>query len=281
MQRVSPVNPQPEWCAQLLTQPRIEVFPLPGIADRTIAATDGAKVAVTCSPRKGIEATMQLTERLMASGIEVSPHLSARQMRDRAHARRIAEWLDNLGVRDVFVIGGDARQPAGPFPSAASLLSYFAESGVTFDQVGVAAYPEGHPTVDDATLWHALADKQAWATYVVTQLCFDSGPILRWIKEARARGIRLPVHVGLAGAVDRMKLMRTALRIGVGDSTRFVTKRSNVVANLLGRRSYTPDALIAELCSQSTDSDIAGWHLYTFNEIEATESWGRRVLQGR
>lgn len=279
MQRVSP-NPQPEWCARLLTQPRIEVFPVPGIAERTIEAVDGLKVAVTCSPRRGIEATLQLTERLVTSGIEASPHLSARLVSDRAHARRIAGRLEELGVRDVFVVGGDAKQPAGPFPSAGSLLAYFAESGVTFDQVGVAAYPEGHPSVDDATLWRELAGKQAWATYAVTQLCFDPDPITRWIQKARARGIRLPVHVGLAGAVDRMKLVRTALRIGVGDSTRFVTKSSNLVAHLLRRRSYTPDALIAELCSEATDSGIAGWHMYTFNEVEATESWRRRALEG-
>ena len=212
-------------------------------------------------------------------GIDVTPHLSARLVVDRAHAQRIGARLARLGIGHIFVIGGDVKQPAGPFPSAASLLNFFAEGGFTFDQVGVASYPEGHPTVDDATLWHELRLKQRWATYTVTQLCFEAGAIATWLKNARAHDVTLPVHVGVAGVVERAKLIRLALRIGVGDSSRFVSKNRNLMAGLLGRRAYSPGPLIAELSRWTGANDIAGYHFYTFNQVEATEEWRRRALE--
>lgn len=260
-----------------LARPRLEIFPAEGIAERVALLRD-SRIAITCSPRKGIETTLDLAEHLTSFGLDVAPHVSARLVEDHAHGRRIGARLVELGVKDIFVIGGDARRPAGPFTSAASLLAFFAECGFTFADVGVASYPEGHPTVDDSTLWSELQHKQRWATYTVTQLCFDATTIARWIDKARGEGISLPVYVGVAGAVERMKLMRLALRIGVGDSTRFVSKNKNVVAGLLGGKLYTPSPLVTELSRGGTT--VAGYHIYTFNQIETTEEWLSDRLEG-
>src|SRR5215211_961921 len=72
--------------AQLLQSPRFEVLPLDGIEEeiREHLSTD-VKVTVTASPRKGLEATLSLTECLAAAGYPVVPHLSARLVRDHAH----------------------------------------------------------------------------------------------------------------------------------------------------------------------------------------------------
>ena len=254
---------------------------MPGIAERTIAAGHDFKVAVTCSPRRGIDATLDLSERLSLAGLEVCPHVSARLVADQAHARRIVTRLDDLGIKDVFVIGGDVKDPAGPFDSAGTLLSWLADAGHHFEQIGVAGYPEGHPTITAAALWRELRLKQTWATYAVTQLCFDAGAIARWLRRARSEGISLSVHIGLSGAVDRKKLLRVALRIGVGDSTRFLAKNRRLVS-LLGRRRYTPDRLIDELQAETTTrpGGIAGYHIYTFNDVTTTQAWRRGVLEG-
>jgi len=80
---------------------------------------------------------------------------------------------------------------------------------------------EGHALIDDEELDRALMDKQPFASCVVTRLCFDADAILGWISDIRHRGIRLPVYVGLPGVVDRKKL----LKVGVGDSARFLKRR--------------------------------------------------------
>ena len=78
-------------------------------------------------------------------------------------------------------------------------------------EVGVAAYPEEHPFIHDAELLEARHDKQPYTSYMVTQMCFDAEVILRWIADIRAKGIRLPVYIGIPGDVDAARLLRIAM----------------------------------------------------------------------
>ena len=108
--------------AELLRRPRFEILPLDGIEEQVLAhlATD-VKVTVTASPRKGLEATLDLSERLARAGYTVVPHLSARLVRDRAHLEEVVARLLAAGVRELFVPAGDAPEP-GEFPGAVDLL---------------------------------------------------------------------------------------------------------------------------------------------------------------
>src|SRR4029453_6383044 len=63
----------------LLRNARFELLPLDGSEEQVLEhlGTD-TKVTVTASPRKGLEATLELSERLAAAGYPVVPHLSPR-----------------------------------------------------------------------------------------------------------------------------------------------------------------------------------------------------------
>ena len=65
------------------------------------------------------------------------PHLSARLVVDRAHLAELIARIDEIGVRDVFVVAGDADQPAGAFEGAAALLEAMHELGHPFAQIGI------------------------------------------------------------------------------------------------------------------------------------------------
>src|SRR5262245_46330781 len=103
----------------LLEHPRYEVFPA-GKIEQDVAQwlPSGATVTVTASPAKGLDATVDLAERLAARGFRVVPHLSARLIVDDAHLDRLVARLLASGVNDVFVPAGDADPPAGRFDSA-------------------------------------------------------------------------------------------------------------------------------------------------------------------
>lgn len=253
-------------------QPRYEILPLPGVLDVVADLPDASAVTVTSSPRRGIEATVELTERLAERGMRPVPHLAARQFRDDAHVADIVERLVAAGVRDVFVIGGDSPEPAGRFADGLSLLRAIEALGSPFEHVGVPSYPEGHPLIDDDTLWAVLADKQDLATYTVTQLCFDADTVCRYAAELRRRGITLPIVAGVPGVVNTAKLLRVSLRIGIGDSLSFVRKNRATAGRLLGPRGYRPDALIRRLSEhvQAGRCDIHGLHVYTFNHVGPT-----------
>ena len=266
--------------ARLLARPRFEVFPTASVDEATRHLPHGATVAVSCSPTRGIEATLALSERLAGQGFRPVPHLSARLVGDRGHLTGIVERLARAGLREIFVIGGDVPKPAGPFASALDLLQALAAAGHDLERIGVAAYPDGHPLLNEETLVDALRAKQPLADYMVTQLCFDPERIASWIARARRRGIHLPVLVGLPGAVQRRKLLRFSLRIGVGDSARLLAKHAGLAARLVQSADYRPDHLLAGLARWVgvPDYQVQVLHLYTFNEVERTEQWRRQLL---
>ena len=269
-----------EALAEALAQPRFELIPMEGARERAAHLPKGAKVAITCSPARGIESTLLLGEELLERGFRIAPHISARLVADRAHLEEIVRRLDDLDVREIFVIGGDAKKPVGPFPGAFELLSAMADVGHNFEHVGIGGYPEGHPAIDDNTLRRALLDKQPFATYIVSQMCFDPGAILSWVADIRQRGIELPVYIGLPGVVKRKRLLQVSLKIGVGDSARFLTKYTNVLTRFLKPGGYSPDELVKKLAPYLGDRDynIAGFHIYTFNQVESTEKWRQQML---
>ena len=63
-----------------------------------------------------------------------------------------------------------------------------------------------------------LKAKQPYASYMITQMCFDPEVIVEWLRRVRAEGVDLPVHLGVPGVAERAKLLKIALKIGVGQS---------------------------------------------------------------
>jgi methylenetetrahydrofolate reductase (NADPH) len=268
--------------AELLARPRYEVFPVAGIADEVVAHVPAEiKVAVTSSPTRGIEATLRLAEELVSGGFQVAPHLAARLVRDDEHLRDILERLHAIGVRDVFAIAGDADLPAGKFDGATALLVAMAELGHGLEQVGISGYPESHPFISDETTIQVMFDKEPFATYIVSQLCLDADVIAWWIGAVRARGVRLPIHIGVPGPVPRRRLLRIATRIGVGESARLLRRHGGLLTRVFLRGRYGPGSLIERLLPKLADpaSAIGGFHVYTFNDLATTERWRREALR--
>jgi methylenetetrahydrofolate reductase (NADPH) len=276
------MSPGRDALARLLTRPRYEVFPIPGIADDVVAhVPTEIKVAVTSSPTRGIEATLRLCEELASAQFHVAPHLAARLIKDEKHLQDILERLFAIGVRDVFAIAGDVDRPAGKFEGAASLLTAMAELGHGIDEVGISGYPESHPFISDETTIQVMFEKEPFATYIVSQLCLDAGVIGWWIGAVRERGVQLPIHIGIPGPIASRKLLRIATRIGVGESTRLVRGHGGLLTRLVLRGRYGPGSLIERLTPQLGDprNGIAGFHVYTFNELATTERWRREALR--
>ncbi len=258
----------------------MEIFPAPGIERKLEVLEPNAYVAVTCSPTKGLDATIDLTETLVHKGFRVVPHLAAKNVRDRDHLGKVVSRLDMLGVESIFVPGGDAAKPAGEFATAAEVLQALGEFEHGFRDIGVAAHPEGHPDVDDRTLLSALLEKQRLATYMVTQMCFDADVFGSWLRDMRHHGVTLPVWIGLPGVVERSHLLATSLRIGVGDSMRFLRRSPKAAAELIKSSVYAPDDLVLGLAKYQADyaNRIDGYHLFCFNQVARTETWRHETI---
>jgi methylenetetrahydrofolate reductase (NADPH) len=264
--------------AELVERSRFEILPLDGIEERVLAVVPrGVTLTVTASPTKGLEPTLALAEALVGHGYAVVPHLSARLVSDATEAAEIAERLRGVGIGDVFVVAGDPEQPKGRFHGALDLLEAFDELGRPFPAVGIAGYPESHPLIDDETVTAAMVAKARHATYVTSQVCFDPVVTARWIDEVWARGATLPIYVGVPGAVSRAKLLRVSTRIGIGDSLRYLRKNGSFASRFL-RGGFSPDPLVDGLGPVLDGEKVAGFHVFTFNDVEDTERWRRERL---
>lgn len=265
----------------LVVNSRFEVIPTDSIEEAVISAVPrDVTLTVTASPTKGLDATISLAEKLRQHGYAVVPHISARLVVDNVHLDEIVARLRQSGVEDIFVPAGDADPPAGRFDSALSLLVQLNEIGRPFPRIGITGYPQSHPNIDDDVTVQAMWDKRHYATYIVSNLCFDPSVIKNWIKRVRARGVTLPLYFGLAGPVERTKLLNMATKIGVGESARFLSGHAEWFVRMGAPGGYNPSRLLAKTGVALADpaSNVEGLHVFTFNQVRQSEEWRRTVL---
>jgi methylenetetrahydrofolate reductase (NADPH) len=285
----SPERPLPATDAEprralieALKRPRYEILPLDGIADEVAEHVPrGVKLTITASPRMGLDATLALAERLSAAGYAVVPHVSARLVRDTAHLQDLARRLRSAGVDELFVIAGDPSEPAGEFERAAALLGAMGDLRDRFSEIGISGYPESHHVISDEDTIEAMFEKEPMATYIVSQICFEAKVIATWVRRVRDRGTFLPIWIGIPGAVDNRRLLQISRKIGLGESARFLRAHRGWVRRLALPRLYRSTALVKELAPTVADpaARIAGFHIYTFNELERTEEWRRQLVE--
>lgn len=260
-----------------------ELIPIKNLEHQLPLLPAGTRVSVTCSPAKGVDVTVAMSARLQGLGLWATPHVAARMVRDHAHLAELVAVSTSAGLREWFVVGGDAEHPIGTYPDGLSLIRDLLDLPHGLDAVGVPAYPDGHTFIPPATVVSALHDKQdllagagvaGWAS---TQLCFDPDVIKRWLQAERAAGLTLPVRLGLAGPVERTKLLALGMRVGVGQSLRYLRKNRRGLGGLLGGDGYDPDHLLDALRPDLEALGVNGIHLFTFNQLGAAVDWQRSL----
>jgi methylenetetrahydrofolate reductase (NADPH) len=263
-----------------------EIVPMKSI-DRAMAdLPPRSPVSVTCSPVKGIAATLEYTDRLIELGHHPVPHLAARLVTGADEVAGIARWVRERELREVFVIAGDAPEPVGPYEGALTFIEDLLAAGPGVERVGIAGYPDGHALIGDDELSRQLRDKQAVLTaagvggWISTQMCFDDSTIRSWIERERAAGIALPIRLGVPGVVDRARLMTMGVRLGIGASIRFLSKNRSTVMQLMAPGGYDPTDLARAFADDASELGIEALHAFTFNSVAETRAWQEAIVGG-
>jgi methylenetetrahydrofolate reductase (NADPH) len=269
---------------RLVASTRFELVPMKGVEAAIEALPESSTVSVTCSPTKGIPATLDLTTQLLDLGHHPIPHVSARMVEGPDDVFKLAVWFREHGLHDLFVVGGDAEHPHGPYADGLSFLRDLLAHDHGLRRIGVPAYPDGHPAIDRSILRDALHAKQALISEAgveagaSTQMCFDADRIREWLQEERSVGLTLPIHVGVPGVVDRARLMRMGARLGVGTSLRYLSKNRATVVRMLAPGGYDPTDLVRAIAPHADALGIVGLHSFTFNSVADTAAWRDAVL---
>lgn len=269
----------------LLHSARFEIIPLKS-ADAAIASLPSASsVSVTCSPAKGIPSTIELCGRVLAAGHRPVPHLAARMVEGPQHVASLSASLRNMGITELFVVGGDQPDPLGPYVDGLGFLQELLNHDHGLTTIGFPAYPDGHGVIPRGPLRDAmfaktsLVEASGLSTFVSTQMCFDSELFVKWLRAQRRAGFTAPVHLGVPGVIDKLKLMTMGARLGVGSSLRFLKKNRATMGRLLLPGGYEPSDLVNALDPVAEELAITGLHLFTFNEVAATAAWRDSLLE--
>jgi methylenetetrahydrofolate reductase (NADPH) len=277
----SPTTPRDPGAVvrSLIAGADIELIPLRSANEKLTAVPSGSTVTVTTSAKLGLERTLQFAEKALRAGYDVVPHLAARQLASEEELRRFTGRLGELEISGLYLIGGDATPPAGPYDSALRVLEALRHIDHGLRRIGVACYPEGHPKISDATLAEALRDKQPYAAYMVSQLCFSPEALVSWLRRVRGQGITLPLHLGLAAPMQVSKLLTLGPQVGVGSSVRYLSKQHGFIGNLLKGGAYRPESLLLDMGEALTEPGlgIEGLHVFSFNQVEETVRWQQRI----
>lgn len=266
---------------RLMRGVRYELLPLGNALAQSTHLPEGVEVAVTADPERGMGPTIELTVELSSRGFDVIPHLAAQLIADRADLESHLIRLAEAGVGRALVVGGVAETP-GAYLDAGALLDAIEELGGPLREVGIAGYPEGHHVIPDEPIDRSLVEKAPQADWITTQICFDVPRLKEWIGETQAAGVDLPIWLGIPAVADLTGLMSLGMRIGAGRSLQFMFEHPRVVSRLLRPGGRKASELVLELGDMAADESlgIAGFHLFTYNQVRAAERWRRRLAAG-
>ncbi len=250
---------------------------LPALRDNFLPGTD---VTITFLPGDDYRRNIETACALRRAGYNPVPHIAAREMPSReALDDFLARARGEADATRILVIAGDVAAAKGPYRSSLDVCASGLIEARGFASVSVAGHPEGHPFLSPSNACKGLETWRDWGRQaaihveVVTQFCFESAPILGFIGELDARGVNLPVIVGLAGPASTATLMKFALRCGIGNSMRSLRGQIGRFGRLLTETG--PDEVVRGLQSapKTATASIGGFHLFPFGGLRKAANW--------
>jgi methylenetetrahydrofolate reductase (NADPH) len=243
----------------------------------------GTSVYVPSPANKPLESNIEVVAGLHEAGMEAVPHIAARKIASRQQLQDyLSRVVGEFGVHRVLVIGGDAREAAGPYPDSTSLLRDDVLAGAGIKEIGVAGYPEGHPRIPPDVLHRDFDEKIELASRlnlgieVITQFCFTPKRITEYCAVLSHQAPDVPVYVGLAGPTGMGKLIRYANYCGVSASVRALSEMGLKAVRRM--RHTEPDeqlSVLAQYCALRDACNVIGIHVFSFGGFERSAQWMR------
>jgi methylenetetrahydrofolate reductase (NADPH) len=229
------------------------------------------------------EGTWNTVTEVAAAGLAVAPHISCIGT-TRASVRELLLAYRSRGIRRLVALRGDlpsgAAGGAGDFRYANELVEFIrAETGDWF-HVEVAAYPEYHPQsrspADD--LANFARKVKAGADSAITQYFYNSDAYFRFVEDAQALGVEVPIVPGIMPITNYTQLARFSDACGAEIPRWIRLKLQSYGDDRDAIRAFGLD-VVTDLCEQLLAVDAPGLHFYTMNQAEPTlELWARLGL---
>ncbi len=216
-------------------------------------------------------------------GFEVMAHLTC-VGHSRAELETVISGYANSGFGGIMALRGDPPKgetefkphPEG-FPYASDLVAFIRQKFGKRFAIGVAGYPEKHPEAPDAAtdlanLKHKVAQG---ADFVTTQLFFDNAHYFRFVDEARAAGITVPIVPGIMPALSLDQARKFHAFCGSRIPAELERRLLAADADPEARRKVGVDWAVEQI-RELVAKGVPGLHLYVLNRPDsALELLGR------
>jgi methylenetetrahydrofolate reductase (NADPH) len=221
-----------------------------------------------------LELTKWIKQRLR---IEAMAHLSCVGA-TREELGVILDGMADAGIENVLALRGDPPRGETEWKPHPGGLSYSTELTALIREhydfsVGAACFPEVHPEAPDQAhdLRFLKAKVDNGASFLITQLFFDNELYFRFVEEARAVGIEVPIIPGVMPITDASQIKTITGMCGATIPCALLDQ--------LELRAGDADAVLqlgvsyATLqCAELLARGAPGIHFYTLNRSPATRA---------
>jgi len=218
------------------------------------------------------EGTFNTVRDILAEGASAASHLSCIGA-TRAGVREQLATLQSMGVKRLVALRGDLPSGygvGGEFHYASDLVSFIrAETGDSF-HIEVAAYPEIHPQAKspESDLKAFAGKVQAGANSAITQYFYNSDAYFRFVEDADALGVQIPVVPGIMPITSSTQLMRFSDASGA-EIPRWIRLRLQAYGDDSASIKAFGMDVVTDLCEQLRAGGAPSLHFYTMNQSAA------------
>ncbi len=219
--------------------------------------------------------TARTVRALMEAGLDAAPHVSC-MGGTREEITALLDEYKAMGCTRVVALRGDLPSGmAGPgdFLYASDLVAFIRERYGAHFHIEVGCYPETHPQADHAAAdMHHFANKvKCGANGAITQYFFNADGYFRFVEEARAAGVEVPIVPGIM-PISNFAQLRRFSRICGAEIPRWIETRMQTHADDASAIHEFGADIVARLCQRLLEGGAPGLHLYTLNRAVATRA---------
>jgi methylenetetrahydrofolate reductase (NADPH) len=213
--------------------------------------------------------TPETVQRLRSEhGVAGVPHLTC-VGGNREEIRSLLKLYRALGCDRIVALRGDTPSGmvrSGDLRYANELVELIRTEHGNHFTIEVAAYPETHPQAEDAMadLRNFKRKVDAGADSAITQYFYNTDAYFRFVDDARALGIDIPIIPGIMPISNFSQLRRFSEACGA-EIPRWIAQRMRGYGDdAESIREFASD-FVAQLCERLIAGGAPGLHFYTLN----------------
>ena len=226
------------------------------------------------------DGTIQTVRAILAEGHDAAPHFSCIGATKATVREQLAQFKAE-GIRRLVALRGDLPSGYGGFGEfryASELVAFIREETGGHFHIEVAAYPEMHPQARSpaADLQAFVAKVKAGADVALTQYFFNSDAYFRFVDDARAAGVDIPIVPGIMPIINSSQLMRFSDACGAEIPRWVRTRLESYGDDKASIQAFGLD-VVADLCRRLREAGVPGLHFYTMNQATPVKALCERL----